>query len=368
MAHVDDALVAALQQYTRRTVGDPEANSPASRHYLGTYLGPESVDSNLSVVQLQGGAHCRFVPKLSSVGTVTTGQTVVLNDAPAVPLHITGVLKGDITLAATPVADFNPPSAPGTPAVSAHSASSLTVTWGASTDNVGVTAYDVYVNGTYNQTVATTSATIGNLAASTTYAITVQARDAAYNTSPISGTLNATTDAAGGGSGSFTSQYAATWSRTFNYNGRNEYDDWFGSTCYQGVNGSGNRKSMIGFNDAQIQSDLSGATITACSIRLTFAHWYMNAGGTAVIGTHAVGSPPGTFSQNHAGVATSGGWPVGGTRSVDLGTGIGNEFKSGATLGVTLGPAPSSSSQYYGYAYGAGSGVYVPLLTISFTR
>lgn len=367
MAHVDDALVDSVRAYTSRAFGDPQTNSPASRHYLGTYLGPESVDSDLSVVQLQGGAHCRFVPKLSSVGTLTTGQTVVLNDSPSVPLHITGVLRGNITLAETSVADFNPPSTPGTPTLSAHTSSSLTVSWGASTDNIGVAAYDVYVDGKYNQTVASTSATISNLAASTSYTITVVARDAAYNISPTSAPLGAATDAAGGGSGSFTKQYAATWSRTFNYNSRGEYDDWFGSTCYQGVNGSGNREAMIGFDWPTIQADLGGSTPTGCSIRLTYAHWWFNNGGTAVLGTHNAASPAATFS----GIGNrweSAGWPRGGTRTVDLGAGVGVEFRDGLTKGIVLGPAPTSSSTFYGYAYGAGSGVYVPLLTISYTR
>jgi len=61
--------------------------------------------------------------------------------------------------------------------------------WTASTDNVGVTGYDVY-NGTALATsVTTTSATITGLAPSTSYSITVKARDAAGNASAASAAL-----------------------------------------------------------------------------------------------------------------------------------------------------------------------------------
>ncbi|MDD4922926.1 MAG: fibronectin type III domain-containing protein [Bacteroidales bacterium] len=69
--------------------------------------------------------------------------------------------------------------------------SSLTLTWTASTDNVGVTGYDVYVNELLATSVTGTSAGITGLTtATTTYSMTVKAKDAAGNISSASTALN----------------------------------------------------------------------------------------------------------------------------------------------------------------------------------
>jgi len=95
--------------------------------------------------------------------------------------------------------------APTAPALSAGTvtSSSIAISWTASTDNVGVTGYDVYLNGSLNSSTTSTSATISGLSASTTYSIYVKAKDAAGN-STNSNTISVTTSAAGGGGGSGT--------------------------------------------------------------------------------------------------------------------------------------------------------------------
>src|SRR5262249_50696036 len=65
----------------------------------------------------------------------------------------------------------------------------------ASTDNVGVTAYDVFQGGTLAMSVTGTTATVSGLSASTTYSFTVRARDAAGNASAQSSAVSATTQA-----------------------------------------------------------------------------------------------------------------------------------------------------------------------------
>ena len=57
------------------------------------------------------------------------------------------------------------------------------MTWNASTDNVGVTGYDVYRNGTKMATVTSTSSSQTGLACGTSYTFGVVARDAAGNSS-----------------------------------------------------------------------------------------------------------------------------------------------------------------------------------------
>jgi len=73
----------------------------------------------------------------------------------------------------------------------------VNVTWSASTDNVGVNAYDVTRNGAALATVsgATTSFTDNTAAPNTTYTYAVRARDAAGNPSPYGSAAPATTPA-----------------------------------------------------------------------------------------------------------------------------------------------------------------------------
>jgi chitodextrinase len=104
--------------------------------------------------------------------------------------------------ATTPAAaDTTPPTAPTGLTAAAASATSVNLSWTASTDNVGVTAYRVVRDGA---TVATVGAVTGytdtTVAASTTYSYTVQALDGTGNASAPSNAAPVTTPAAGGGS------------------------------------------------------------------------------------------------------------------------------------------------------------------------
>ncbi|UII32351.1 GEVED domain-containing protein [Fulvivirga ulvae] len=83
-------------------------------------------------------------------------------------------------------ADTQAPTAPGSLTASGVTQTSTTVSWSASSDNVGVTGYDVYVNGSLNGSTTSTSRTITGLAAGTTYTIAVRAKDAAGNESSAS--------------------------------------------------------------------------------------------------------------------------------------------------------------------------------------
>lgn len=97
--------------------------------------------------------------------------------------------------------DTQAPSTAGTPTASALAATSVTLTWTAATDNVGVTGYDIVrVNGGSETTVAastTNTATVTGLTADTAYTFAVYARDAAGNRSTRSATVSVTTDKGG---------------------------------------------------------------------------------------------------------------------------------------------------------------------------
>lgn len=92
-----------------------------------------------------------------------------------------------------PTPDTTAPSIPAGLAASGITETSFQLTWGASTDNVGVTSYEVYRDGTLAATVTTNSATIAGLSAGTAYAVTVKAKDAAGNLSAASTSLLVTT-------------------------------------------------------------------------------------------------------------------------------------------------------------------------------
>jgi chitodextrinase len=101
----------------------------------------------------------------------------------------------------TPPVDSTPPTAPGNLRSTGATQDSVSLAWDAATDNVGVTGYDVFNGSTLATSVTGTSATVSGLTADTSYTFTVQARDAAGNTSPASNAVTARTQPGGGGGG-----------------------------------------------------------------------------------------------------------------------------------------------------------------------
>ncbi|MET7714295.1 glycoside hydrolase family 18 chitinase [Streptomyces sp. NPDC005407] len=81
----------------------------------------------------------------------------------------------------------NPPSAPGTPSASDITNTSVKLTWTAATDDKGIKNYDVLRDGAKIATVTGTTYTNTGLTAGTDYSYTVQARDTADQTGPVSG-------------------------------------------------------------------------------------------------------------------------------------------------------------------------------------
>ncbi len=98
-----------------------------------------------------------------------------------------------------PSGDTQAPTAPTSLASTTKTSTSITVSWTASTDNVGVTGYDVYANSVLKTTVSGLTATITGLTASTSYSIYVKAKDAAGNASASSNTIAVTTNSSGTG-------------------------------------------------------------------------------------------------------------------------------------------------------------------------
>ena len=92
--------------------------------------------------------------------------------------------------------DTTVPSTPISLTFSGTTATAVNLFWTASTDNVGVTGYNIYNGTTLAFTAATNSAGLSGLTASTTYNFTVKAKDAAGNLSAASNAVSVTTLAA----------------------------------------------------------------------------------------------------------------------------------------------------------------------------
>src|SRR5437667_2239137 len=90
-------------------------------------------------------------------------------------------------------ADSIAPTTPTGLAASAVTSTSLTLSWSPATDNVGVTGYRVYVNGTLLLSSSSTSVQVTELLAGGTRSFTVAAFDAAGNVSAPSAPLSVTT-------------------------------------------------------------------------------------------------------------------------------------------------------------------------------
>jgi chitodextrinase len=178
-----------------------------SHHYERfTQLGPNgAVDTNgiRSFVVGTGGAG------LHSGGSTTTGSQIRQNNTYGVvklTLHPQGYDWAFLPVAGKTFTDSGSDtcrglSTDGSPPTQPANLTATTplgrvdLSWQASTDNVGVSGYDVLRNGALLATVgaSATSYTDSTVAPSTTYSYTVRARDAAGNVSPLSNAAIATT-------------------------------------------------------------------------------------------------------------------------------------------------------------------------------
>ncbi len=108
-------------------------------------------------------------------------------------------------------ADTQPPTAPTNLTAPSKTSVSVSLSWTASTDNVGVTGYNIYKGGVLEGSTAGTAYTATGLSANTAYSFTVKAKDAANNESAASNTLSVTTAVyggpGGGGTGTIVREY-----------------------------------------------------------------------------------------------------------------------------------------------------------------
>jgi hypothetical protein len=136
--------------------------------------------------------------------TASTGASSFVNSSGTIRVQVKANNSADsadidyeslLVTSTDPVTDTTAPSTPTGLAVTGTTSSSVSLSWNASSDNVGVTGYEVFRNGV-SAAVATptgTSATVTGLSANTSYTFTVKARDAAGNRSAASSAVTGTT-------------------------------------------------------------------------------------------------------------------------------------------------------------------------------
>ena len=142
-------------------------------------------------------------PKLEWTGTADDNQwkvftgTVQINQGQEVGLEVVldrGSLGRIDYLELTPGAtDTTPPTVPSGLNTSSVQETSVALSWTASTDNVAVTGYQIFANGTLVKTTSGTATTVTGLTGGTSYALTVAATDAVGNTSLPSSAINTIT-------------------------------------------------------------------------------------------------------------------------------------------------------------------------------
>ncbi|MEW1613574.1 MULTISPECIES: fibronectin type III domain-containing protein [unclassified Streptomyces] len=105
-----------------------------------------------------------------------------------------------VTTQATPPEDDAPPTVPARLTGAAEGSRAATLSWTRSTDDVGVTSYDIYQEGSRIHSVAATGTTakLTGLRPGTVYTFTVRARDASDKSSADSKALDLTTESAPG--------------------------------------------------------------------------------------------------------------------------------------------------------------------------
>ncbi|MBW7473876.1 fibronectin type III domain-containing protein [Paenibacillus oenotherae] len=163
------------------------------------------------------------------------------NLSPASPA-ITIVTRGDA------LADGEAPSTPQSLAVDNRTGTSLDLVWLPSTDNVGVSGYEIYAGETLLGTSVTNRFTVDPVDTATSYAFTVRALDAAGNRSERSAALHLAGDGADTEAPSAPTNLSAdattdttvqlSWTASTDNIGVSGYDIYNGSTLIGSVNGT----------------------------------------------------------------------------------------------------------------------------------
>jgi len=162
------------------------ANRSTIAPYTVVYNGGQQT---VNVNQTTGGGQWITLVTNQKFAAGTAGYIIVGNGTNEASLSV----MADAVRFLLVSSDLTAPSVPTNLAAAGASATSVNLTWTASTDNVAVTGYRIFRNGVAVGTSATASYTDTGLTQLTTYTYTVSAYDAMVNESAQSASANGTT-------------------------------------------------------------------------------------------------------------------------------------------------------------------------------
>ena len=187
-----------------------------------------------------------------------------------------------------PTPDIEAPTNPTNLVASNPTDNSITLSWTASNDNIGVISYDIYIDGTYAFNSGNTTATATGLTAATNYCFTVKAKDAANNESGFSNQDCETTTDNGtvGGSDCLTESFE-------------NLDTSIGS--YSSVSWTGDEGGTWTATDARTDQVINSTTSAAITVRdgiLTLPTTSGGIGSLTVTTKRVFSGSDGTFNVN----------------------------------------------------------------------
>jgi chitodextrinase len=187
---------------------------PASSYAIGVQNGSASapyqqVGANVSLTAAAAPSGMQFSNWALISGNGTFGNANAANTTFTIG-------AADTVVQAVYVPDITPPTIPIGVAISELTADSFRVSWQPASDNMGVTAYEVYRNGTLATTATSATTVVTGLSPATVYQVTVRARDAAGNRSAHSQTA-----------------LTKTWVRFYSASGTIYRDEYFNEETQQ---------------------------------------------------------------------------------------------------------------------------------------
>lgn len=188
LAAGSSALAAAVDVAAWPKTPQDDCTTPAVGATTGTLAAMPALTGNLAA-----GAAASYCVR---AGLSTAALTANSNSGISATLTVTSTLGSwaatAVETATLTVGDTMPPTVPGTPIVLSAAPSAISLIWSASSDDVGVSGYDVYRDGILVASVASGSYTDTSAVLATPYRYTVTARDAAGNVSAPSAPASAT--------------------------------------------------------------------------------------------------------------------------------------------------------------------------------
>ena len=170
-----------------------------------TFIADHNLKQTMAVASAAGYTAAKnYSPVASSSPTVNAGTTIISAICNKITVDYNGVARaqggiwdiGAYEFGGT--IDSQAPTAPANLVSSNVVQTGFTLSWTASTDNTGVTGYEVFRGTTSCGTTAATTMSIAGLTCNTTYSMTVKARDASGNWSVASTAKSVTTSACTG--------------------------------------------------------------------------------------------------------------------------------------------------------------------------